>query len=267
VNTWAIPDTAVAFVLGLQIENSTFTSWEAQPTARLSWNPGNGWSSWASYTQSKRAPSLEENSLSQNSANVGNPNFKPEDAKAYELGVRTIINEHAVLDFATFYNEYDDLGAGTINGFGQLILDNKGEGESYGVEVSGDFKPSDSWSLRSAWTMLDGEYTNKNDGSSLGTEQYHPRHQLNIRSYYDVTDKIEFDTAVYFVEDLGDAFKIAERWRLDVRIGYQPCDDLDLYVGSQMLNSATESEFDGFDQRRRQFYFGMSWTPGANGDE
>ncbi len=267
VNTWMIPDSDFSFVLGLQGEHSTFSRWEAQPTARLSWNPGNGWSSWASYTQSKRTPSLEEKTLSQNSAIVGNPNFKPEDAKAYELGVRTQLSDKAILDLATFFNVYDDLSAGTVNGFGQLILDNKGEGESYGVELAGDFKPSDDWNIRSGYTMFGGTYTDQNDGSSLGTEQYHPRHQLNIRSYYDVCEEVEFDVAAYFVEDFGDAFKVAERWRLDVRIGYQPCDDLELYVGSQQLNSATESEFDGFDSRRRQFYFGMSWTPGASDAE
>ena len=267
VNTWSVPDSDLAVVLGLQGEHSTFSRWEAQPTGRVSWNPDNGWSSWVAYTQSKRTPSLEERGLSQNSAVVGNPNFKPEDARAYEVGVRTQVNEHAILELATFYNEYDDLSGGEVNGFGQLILNNKVEGESYGLELSGDFKLTDRWSLRSAYSLINGKYVDLGDNSNPGTEEYHPRHQFNVRSYYDVTDNVEFDVAAYFLEGFRDEFQIAERWRLDVRIGYEPCDDLTLYVGSQMLNENTASEYDSFDQRRRQFYFGMSWTPGASQDD
>jgi iron complex outermembrane receptor protein len=267
VQTWMCADLDLDFVLGAQLENNDFTDWEFQPTGRVSWHPGETFSMWAAVTKSARTPSLEEVHLDQNSADIGDPNFESEDALAYELGVRQLLGDYAVLDFATFYNDYDNLHHAEPNGLGQNQLSNQAEGESYGVEVALDLKPCKAWSLRSAYTLLAGSYTSKIDGSDLGTEDQHPRHQFNLRSYYDIAEDWELDMAAYFVEDMGEAFAVAERWRLDLRVGWQPTNDLQLYVGAQQLNENTESEFDEFDNRRRQFYFGLKWTPGSDGGE
>jgi len=146
-------------------------------------------------------------------------------------------------------------------------LVNGAEGRSYGAELAVDAKPTDRWTLRSAASWSRGRYQSKEDGSDLTNHEYYPEYQFNLRSYYDIAEDWELDMGAYFVEDMGDAFAVAERWRLDLRVGWQPTNDLQLYVGAQQLNENTESEFDEFDNRRRQFYFGLKWTPGSDGGE
>lgn len=260
VETWKFPEQKVDVVLGAAIEHNDFTQFEIQPTLRAIWYPTERFSVWGSLTRSVRTPSLEERSLSANSAFVGSDAFDSERGNTAELGVRTQLGPLASLDVVGFYNQYDDLHFRE----GGFLITNNGEGESYGLEVAVDAKPSERWSLRSAYTLVAGEYENKLDGGDLGTDDRHPRHQVNLRSYFDLSEHWELDTAAYLVQGLGDAIDIANRWRLDVRLGWRPCDDLRLSIGSQMLNEDTESEFDEFDNLRRQFFIALTWTPGAS---
>jgi iron complex outermembrane receptor protein len=261
VQTWNVPAWDVDFVLGAQLEKNEFTDYEVQPTARVMWRPAEDWATWAAVTHSRRTPSLEEVDLSTNSFFVGDPDFESEEATTFEVGVRRQIGELALLDVAAFYNDYNDLHFEEPLGGGNFQLTNGAEGEAYGVEVAADAKPSDRWSIRSAWTFIGGNIQEKATGADEPTDDYHPRHQLNVRSYFDLAEDWELDTAAYFYEHFGGTFESAERWRLDVRLGWQPRDDLRVYVGAQQLNSATDSQFDEFDKVRRQFFVGLTWTP------
>ncbi len=258
VHTWTIPEWKTDFLLGAQLEHNDFTQFEIQPTARATWRPAEGFATWVAVTHSTRTPSLEEVSLSQTSILAGDSGFESETTNAYEIGVRKQLNEYAVADVALFYNDYDDL---RFEDFGTGLINNEQEGEAYGVEVALDLKPSERWSLRSAYSLIAGKYESKIDGADDNADEYHPRNQVNLRSYFDLAEHWELDTAAYFVRGFGDDFDIANRWRLDARIGWNPSDELKLYVGAQQLNSSTESEFDQFDHLRRQFFVGLTWTP------
>ncbi len=176
-NRFALSETLEA-VLGAQLEVNDFTGLEVQPTGRLSWNPSPGFGVWAAVTRSVLTSSLEEVHLSDTSALVGNRDFQSENALAYELGVRKSFGNVASLDIATFYNDLDDLH--TSSG-GEVA--NDGAGESYGLEVAFDVHPTERRKLRSAYTFLDGDYVDEQAGLDLPTDQYHPRHLFNVRSY------------------------------------------------------------------------------------
>ena len=251
-------------VLGAQVEDNEFTGLEFQPTLRASWRPGGTYSAWGAITRSVRTPSLEEVSLDQNSAFVGNPDFQSETVVSYEIGLRKLFGEFASFDVAAFYNEYDDLHNQELDPFTfQQLIGNQAEGEAWGVELAGDFKPSDRWSLRTAYTVFQGEYRSKVDGSELGTDEYHPQHQINLRSYYDLGEDWELDLGFYLVDGIGADFDIANRFRADARLGWNPSPELQCFIGAQQFNEDSQSEFDVFDNVHRQVIFGLSWMPGA----
>ena len=261
VQEWAAT-AALDFTLGAQLEYNHFTEWELQPTARVSWHPRDDLTLWSALTRSARTPSLEEVSLDQNSFFVGDPDFESEQATTFEIGVRKQVGPALILDLATFYNDYDDMHHEFDNGAGQFLLSNAAEGEAYGLELAADAQPTKRWKIRSAYSFIKSDFDRELPGNHLNTEEYHPEHQFNLRSYYDLAENVEFDAAVYVSEDFGSAYEIAERWRLDARLGWRPRPDLDVYVGAQQINDDVVSEYDQFDNRRRQFYAGLRWSPG-----
>ena len=260
VHEWAVSP-ALNLTFGLQAEDNEFSDFQVQPTARVHWSPSPHTSLWAAVTRSVRTPSLEEVGLDQNSLLIGSADFDTEKALSFELGLRRLIGELVSLDVTAFYNDYDDLHNEEFDGVGQYQLTNGGDGESYGLELALDLKPSERWSLRSGYA-----YVARNIDSEvnfLSDNDFHPDHIFNLRSYYDLTEKLELDSSIYIYEGLGRDFEVAERWRADLRVAYHPEPDLELYVGAQQLNDDTIAEYDDFDNRRRQFYVGLRWSAGG----
>ncbi len=248
-------------VLGLQAEHNEFTGFELQPSVRGTWKQSSELMVWGAVSRAVRTPSIEEISLSPNSITIGDPDFQSEDLIAFELGTRWQPNATTSFDVATFYNEYTDLYMTVDNGFGQGQITNGAEGHAWGGEVAIDLKPSDRWSIRSAYSLYGATIESKATGANLGTDNYSPKNQFNVRSYYDITETVEFDAGVYVVKTLTDPFD-AEYIRADARIGYRPNNALEIAFGSQSINDPVYSEFDSFDNVRRQIYISLTWTPG-----
>lgn len=261
VQTWNLLDNDLDVVVGAQIENNDTSGTEVQPTGRISWHPDGDYTIWAGVTRSVRTPTLEEISLSPNSAVVGDPNFRSEKVRSYELGFRNQISTTTAIDVALYYNQYDDLHDSEFDPITfQSNLTNNGEGYSKGLELAVDSKPSESWSLRGAYTYSTGYYTNKVTGNQLGTNGYHPDQQFNLRSYYDINERWGFNAAFYLSGDFGNTTN--ERLnRIDVNFSYEPRDGMRMVFGGQAVGQPYQSEFDAFDVPRRDLYVGLTWTP------
>jgi iron complex outermembrane receptor protein len=248
----------VQITAGMTVEHNSFTEFEVQPTARATWKPTQDWMAWASISRAVRTPSLEEQTLSDSSFYVGSSEFRSETLWAYELGTRKMFGERVSTDLALFYNDYDHLRYADFNGTG-YDLTNDAAGSAWGAELALDVQATDCWRLRSAYSFLRGKH--EVDGVSLSTDDYHPEQQFNVRSYVDLGEDWELDTAFYAVDKMGPGYEIAEYTRVDVRLGWAPAESLDLYVGVQDVGHATRSEYDAFDNSRRSVYFGLSWHP------
>jgi iron complex outermembrane receptor protein len=253
--------------LGLALEHNDFTDWETQPTARFLWNARPDLIFWTAVSRAVRTPSLEERTLGPDSFFVGSDDFTSEELIAYEAGGRALLSPRASVDLALYYNDYDDLHYEEPLPSGQFLLTNGAEGYSYGAELALDVKPTQRWTLRSAYTYGHGHYELTADGSWLDNEDYYPEHLFNLRSYYDLGSAWQLDTAVYMVEKMGPAYDIAEYWRVDVRLGWRPSAALELYTGVQSINDELHSEYSEFDQVRQSAFIGLNWTPGASGPE
>lgn len=266
VQTWNLWEGDLDVVVGGQVELNDTTGFEFQPTGRMSWHPVSDLTLWGAVTRSVRTPSLEELSLSADSFLVGDPNLEAEKVLTYELGVRKQLAESTGLDLALFYNDYsglhnEEFDSGTF----QTYITNNAKGHSSGIELAVDSKPREDWSLRGAYTLYVGKFTSEVDGSDLGVEEYHPSQQVNLRSYFDLTDDWQLSLGAYFSGGFGDLLGISDRTRLDLRLGYQPREGFEIFAGGQQLLDPYQSEFDEFDNPRRDLYFGLTWAP-SSGD-
>jgi len=259
LDTLSLTDINTSVTLGLTLEHNSFTDWEFQPTFRTAWSPSDDVMVWGAVSRAVRTPSLEERTLSQDSYFVGDSQFRSEELLAYEVGTRVLPADWVSADLTVYFNDYDSLHYLDPDAlpWGYQIT-NDASGKSSGAELALDFQATEDWKIRSAYTYHYGSYVDR-AGDSIGTDQYHPRHVLNVRSYYDLGRHWNVDLGAYLVEDMGPAFKAAEYWRLDARLSWRPSEDFELFVGGQGLNESTRSEFLDGDQVRRAIYVGLSF--------
>ncbi|NIB41778.1 TonB-dependent receptor [Pseudomaricurvus alkylphenolicus] len=84
--------------------------------------------------------------------------FDQEEALAFELGGKTtLLNGSAVLNFALFNTEYDDLQVSTYDGL-SFVVGNAAKAISRGVEVDGMVRLSESLTMSGSMAYLDARY-------------------------------------------------------------------------------------------------------------
>ncbi|MEW6071679.1 MAG: TonB-dependent receptor plug domain-containing protein [Planctomycetota bacterium] len=261
VDTIDFPARDLQLVLGAQILQTEFGGFDVQPNVRLRWRPNGGFMGWAGVSRAVRTPSLEEVSLTDWSYYAGNDDFESEELLAFEVGFRNSFTEKVAVDVAAYYNDYDELHVLVYDPdtYWGGRIQNLGEGTAWGAEVAVDAKPSDRWSLRSAYSYIHGDYEFAPTGESLPTDDYHPKHVASVRSYYDVADDWELDAAVYVVEGMGSRYDIAEYVRTDVRVGWHPSENLELSAGVQDLNDPDHSELLDTNLIRRAVYVQLTY--------
>ncbi len=260
-DAWRIPDLDLEVLLGLQVEHNEYTDFEVQPTLRLTWTPRDELMFWAGVTRAVRVPSLEERTQSSTSFVVGNEDFESEELVSVEVGGRKAFGSKAMLDLALFWNDFDKAALEEPLPGGQFFLTNGAEGRAAGGELAFDLWPTSAWKVRGSYSLLVDEFEVSADGSELATGDYSPKHLYNLRSYYDINERWEFDTGLYAVRGLRGDYSAAEYVRLDARLGYRPCESLEFSFGVQHANDPVHSELDRFDNVRRSIYVSLSFEP------
>lgn len=249
---WRLPSADLKFVLGASVEYNDFTGVEFQPTGRIAWQPSERQTWWTAVSRAVRTPSLVENdrtlNVQQDAAGnyisvMGSSNVVSEELLAYELGWRYRPTERLSLDLAGFVNDYDSLitrEAGTpftdgINTFDPLIYDNKGSAVAWGFEAAVDVAVTDTWKLRSAYTLfyIQGETDADSTDTLFGNiERSSPKNQANVRSYWNLSERWEFDVALYYVDHVA-IFNTPAYLRSDARLGYNPEPGVEFSIGVQ----------------------------------
>jgi iron complex outermembrane receptor protein len=111
--------------------------------------------------------------------------------------------------------------------------------------------PTSWWRLKAAYSYLhiDEDPNSSPLALSLGkVKDDNPSHQFNIESFLDLPMGFEFDIAVYYVDGLPGVTPVlqpdnVEQYvRLDLRLGYQPFDWLDLSLVGQNLTDRRHYE-------------------------
>jgi iron complex outermembrane recepter protein len=241
------PDRLFAMI-GSKFEDNDFTGFEWQPSARMWWTPDDQQTLWAAVSRPVRTPSRveEDISLVLDYADPGlltggppagflipltlngNPDVDSERLMAYEAGYRRRLTDTLTVDVAVFYNDYDDL----IGGSTALLFDNVDEALVKGIELAATWQVADNWRLRGSYTMLDMDSSMTEPGSG-GTADT-PRHQFQVHSELDITQNIEFNAALYYVDDLP-AGGAGDYARLDLGVTWRPQHNVALSVWGQNL--------------------------------
>ena len=266
-----VPDRVFAMV-GTKLDHNTFSGFEVQPSGRLWWTPDDRHTLWAAISRPVRTPSRTEHDAFLTLGIVdtgiasggepsgefspigvaGNPDAKSERLLAYEIGYRTKVTDDVTADVALFYNDYSRLLFVPPTTVGEWT--NAGSGESYGGELSTLVRATDRWTLSASYTYVDvqihGPILPQDEGNS-------PHHQLKARSYLDITDDLELNTALYFVDRVPtpDADSYV---RLDIGLSWRPYPSVELSIWGQNLLEETHRESSGIVEVERAAYAGVA---------
>ena len=251
--------------IGSKFEKNDFTGFEYQPNARLAYYPSRNQTVWASVSRAVRTPTRGESDINLKAANTnttinqGSPTYGIEQLIAYEVGYRIKPTIKTLIDATTFYNQYSKLRTfESINGVPTAA--NLGYGESQGFEISGKWQVTNDWRMEASYDFLNLDLhisDNSTDSTSIigasdglqVAEGMSPKNQVKLRSFYNISPKIEFDNILYYVDNLptaGATYRttgIPSYFRFDTRLGYLPSRNLDLSVGIQNLLDQGHREF------------------------
>jgi iron complex outermembrane receptor protein len=197
----------VNLIVGLKMEENSYSGWSTLPDLRLSWAPNDTSLLWASAARAIRSPTPFDADVEEFAGGTllfieGNPDFKTEKVDAFELGYRSQPHAAVSWSLAAFYNQYHDLRSiePTPGGFLPLHWGNLIEGSTYGAELWGNLQVTSWWRLSPGYRWLQ-KNLNFSDGASglLGVEQ----------SGNDPTSRATLKSSM----DLG-------RWTIDAMLRY-----------------------------------------------
>lgn len=256
-----VPELLTATV-GSKVEWNDITGWELQPSARMLWTP-NDWNQvWASVSRSVRTPTRADRDIDLIAAAipvapglyapftiVGDEDLGAEVMLAYEIGYRVQPSSKVSIDSALFFNDYDNMiTTDTPLSPTSLTFDNRSEARVYGAEVEATWQVRNDWRLTGSWTGQ--RVQERGMRRNMGLEGKTPRHQMQLHSYLNVTEQIELDLGLYYTgrrafKDAFGSYRIGSHWRTDLRLGWKPCERLEVAVGVQDLFDRRHSEFRG----------------------
>ena len=264
----SIVENRLHLTLGSKFEYHDSTGFNIQPSARLAWTPTEKQTVWMAISRAVRTPSDLEQDIRNNRSVMqppagppvlvsvfGNPDLKPEELTAYELGYRIKPVEPLSLDFTAFYNVYDRL-ISTVQGTPSfefspgpphvlvpLTYQNSQSAKTYGGELLAEWHVTDAWKLTASYALLETDFsvaTAVNDTS--------PQNQFQIRSYLNLPHHFEFNGALYYVDQVyalvGDArTRIPPYFRLDLGVTWRPTKSLEFGITGMNLLDNHHPEF------------------------
>jgi len=262
-----IPD-RLTLTIGARLEHNSYTDFELHPNVRLLGILAEHHSLWGAISRAARTPSRFDREIRVLSpfaggappviAEVsGDPGFDAERVTAYEMGYRYHPAVSFGFDVAFFYNRYDRLRSFELGApFAaqsppppHLILpttvDNRLEGDTYGVEIAADWQPAPFFKLSAAytWQQLDIRHRHRDDDPFARIEEEKsPEHQASLRAGIDLSAQIELDLWLRYVDRLR-RDDIPSYLELDTRLGWKLQPNLELALVGQNLLDSQHPEF------------------------
>ena len=256
--------------LGTKIEHNDYTGVEIQPSGRVNWTVSQFGALWAAVSRALRTPSRIDRELFAPAQPpyvlAGGPTFDSEEELAYEVGYRHQRGSLA-LSVATFYNRYYGLRSleqtNPPAAF-PIVIANGQDGESYGAELSADYRLTDRWRLVAGYTELRihiWALPTSTDTSRGSAENHTPDRQFTVRSSTDLPGHLSLDGTFRYVGEIVNQ-QVPAYGEFDVRFGWQPVPRLELSVAGQNLLHDHHAEFGAPTARseiRRGVYGSLQW--------
>jgi len=276
--------------LGSQFEHNDYSGFEVQPTIRLRWKPEERQTLWAAVSRAVRTSSRADHDyqgvISESTDALGNryrgalfgrKDFQSEDLVAYELGHRWSPAAGLSFDTALFYNVYDELrsldqGSPFVGADAQspylvipLYIGNGLSGTTHGLELLANWQPVKDWKLAFGYTYIEGSLDGGPETiweNQQFDEEDLSHHQLQLRSWFDLTADWAFDSELYYVDQLTEG--IDAYVRLDLRLGWKINPHLTLSLSGENLTDDAKAEFTAGNslvgsEVPRQFLAKLTW--------
>lgn len=235
--------------LGLKAENNSYSGLNWMPNVRLAWQTSDTGMIWGAISQAVRTPSKVDRELQLPGILLPSPLFDTEKLTAYELGYRGQPLPQLSLSVSGFFNVYSNLrsDAFTPVTIVPIQLVNGTEGNTYGLEIWGNYSLADWWRIN-----FGANWLNKNFGPRPGfadlargqSEGQDPATQLQARSQMNPFRDWEFDFGFRAVAPVKQKYSGFPDLKLvpgyleaDVRIGWHifPSTEID-FSGLNLLH-------------------------------
>jgi iron complex outermembrane receptor protein len=252
----------VEFTVGMKAENDPYSGISLMPSGRLSWQVSSSDLLWGAISRSVRSPTPFDTDVVElvgpTPFLVGDPNFKPEEVTAYELGYRGQWFDRFTVSISAFENVYDNLKSiePAPATFIPLRWANTIEGNVHGVEIWGSLQATDWWRLSAGLTVQHLDLSFEPGASKLlGTQQAgdDPHHKATLRSSMTIWDDVNLDADFRYVGALPDP-KVPEYVELNARLAWRVSDTLSLALTGYNLLHGQHQEYPGADLIRRGAY-------------
>ena len=258
---------SVSTTLGLKLESNDYTGLEVLPSVRLAWKASETHFAWVTLARAVRAPARFDRDVHFPSVPPfivdGGPNFVSEVANVIEVGFRGQPTSKWNYTVTTFVHLWDRLRSGTSI---PVHLENKIEGEVYGVEAWAEYQPASFVVLSAGLTAMDENLKLKRGstdpvGVDNDTLRNDPDHEWSLRSRFDLSRNLQFDLQLRRIGALP-APAVPAYSELEARLAWLPRENLEVsVVGRNLLHSdhvefgaaATRSQFE------RNFYGQVRW--------
>jgi iron complex outermembrane recepter protein len=262
-----VPD-RLHLILGSKFEDNSLIQWEVEPNGRLLWTPTESQTLWAAVSRAARTPSLFELDTRLNAAAFqaspasppalvsvfGNPNSTAEKLLAYETGYRVEPVRNLSFDLTGFYNVYQHLLVQVANPTvietspspTHLLISstymNAGSGDTYGIELSSQWRVFENWRLTASYSWLGTRLTPVSDFAQS------PQQQFQVRSYLDLPLHLELNGAIFLVGrstgPLSEGFdEIPSYVRADLGLIWSPRQWLQVGLWGENLLQSEHIEF------------------------
>lgn len=241
-----IPD-RLKVTVGSKFEDNDFTGLEVQPSLRFAYTPDPQHTIWGAVSRAVRIPNRLDDDIRLFAGTPptgfisGSRNFESETLIAFELGYRVQPRSNLSLDFALYYNDYDELRGVDNSALPEPVISNEGEGSGHGLEVSALWQVDPKWRLRAAYNYQRLDIRAKSGSSDTSIEnsdRNDPHHQFLLNSAFDLRDNWTLDGTLRFVGGLPDQ-NVDAYTDLDLRLAWQysPTTEFAL-VGRNLLHSS-----------------------------
>ena len=234
--------------IGLKLERNDYTGTESLPSARLAWQPTDGRLIWSAMSRAVRAPSRIDRDVffpgTPPFLVVGGPNFQSEVAKVVELGYRA--QPHAALRYSitVFRHDWDKLRSGTAI---PVELENRIEGDVYGVEAWATWNVTDRWELSGGLNTLEKDLvlepgSTDTVGVANSTLANDADFRWTLRSSLELPRGLQLDLSVRRVDSLPTP-DVPRYTAVDAHLAWARGERLELGLSVQNLCDDAHAEF------------------------
>jgi len=275
---------------GVKVEHNAYSGIVVQPSGRFTWTMDGAQTLVGSVTRAQRIPSRVETDYTTASVSnpalpsfvrlLPNPDFQPESLVAYEAGYRVRAAGTAFLTASLFYNDLDRILSTELKPAfvevepapARLILPvtfaNGLQGQSHGVEVTGDVRPARWWRFTGNYSHLRIALSRKAGSTDVSQERRNeglsPRHQVQLTSSFDLPREVSLDWFVRYASALR-VGPVPAYATSNLRVTWSPTPGLEVAVVGLNLHDARHTEWNAGSAvpLRRSGYVNVTWRASA----